>query len=183
MIGDSIYNKKFNSSILKNTQLNDTKTITNPAIEIPVLMAGQICLNKNFKLSITKQIITLFDKGGKVLKSTVTNRFGAFTFSGVKKSEVYKIKVNAKDAESSTVKFSLFNSNKQLVSDSKPIGGGCEFVLKPEDINSLINNQYTSILEGNYYLLQGSKKNSLPIKPFTFAITTTLLRKKPQQML
>ena len=178
MIGDSIYNKKFNSSIIKNTQLNDTKTITNPAIEIPVLMAGQICLNKNFKLSITKQIITLFDKGGKVLKSTVTNRFGAFTFSGVKKSEVYKIKVNAKDAESSTVKFSLFNSNKQLVSESKPIGGACEFVLKPEDINSLINNQYTSNIGGKLLLASGQQKKFFANKTIYLCNNHNTIKKK-----
>ena len=117
-----------------------------------------MCLNKNLKLPISNQLVTLFDKTGKAIKSTATNRFGAFAFTGVKASEVAKIKVNAKDAESTTAKFSLFNSNKQLITEAKPLNGYCEWNPKPEELKNLINNQFTSNIGGKLVLASGSQK-------------------------
>ncbi len=158
MIADSAYNSKFNKTILKGTpQLTEVKE-NDPSQELPVIISGQVCLNKNLKLPITKQQITAIDKNGKTLKTTSSNRFGAFTFTGIKASEVVKIKISAKDAESATAKFTLFNSNKILVADAKPVNGNCEWNLKPEELKSLINNQYTSNIGGKLVLASGPQK-------------------------
>jgi outer membrane protein OmpA-like peptidoglycan-associated protein len=158
MIADSVYNSKFNRTILKNSPEAVESITNNPAQEIPVLIAGQICLNKNLKLPISNQLITILDKNGKVLKSTSTNRFGAFAISGVKISEVTKIRINAKDAESTTSKFTLFNSDKQFISEAKPLNGNCEWLLKPLESRNLVNNQYTSNIGGKLLLSSGQQK-------------------------
>ncbi|MEO6302306.1 MAG: OmpA family protein, partial [Bacteroidia bacterium] len=157
MIADTVYNTKFNKTILKKTKTEDPIT-NNPAVEVPVVIAGRICLNKNIKLPVVNQILSLLDKNGKVLKTTATNRFGAFSFTGIKASEVYKISVEAKNAEGTLTKFSLFNSNTALVSEAKPTNGNCEWVLKPEELKSLINNQYTSNIGGKLLLSSAQQK-------------------------
>ncbi|MDO8999118.1 MAG: OmpA family protein [Bacteroidota bacterium] len=158
MIADIEYNKQFNKTILKKTPTIDDKKENNVIEELPVILSGQISLNKNTKLPISNQIVTLFDKNGKVIKSTSTNRFGAFTFTEIKTSEVYKLKINAKDAESSTAKFSLFNSDKILITESKPANGFCEWILKPAEIKNLINNLYTSNIGGKLVLSSAQQK-------------------------
>ncbi len=158
MISDTAYTNKFNKSTLKPIVQPVENNITNQNVEIPVLLAGRICLNKNTKLPVVNQFISLLDKNGKILKTTATNRFGAFAFTGVKASEVYKIKLNTKDAESSPAKFTLFNSNKVVVSDAKPASGGCEWLLKPEELKNMVNNQYTSNIGGKLVLTSGQQK-------------------------
>ncbi len=158
MISDTAYTNKFNKSTLKVTIQADVNNIANQNVEIPVLLAGRICLNNNTKLPVVNQFISLLDKNGKILKTTATNRFGAFAFTGIKASEVYKIKLNTKDAESSPSKFTLFNSNKAVVSDAKPTSGGCEWILKPEELKNMVNNQYTSNIGGKLVLTSGQQK-------------------------
>ncbi len=158
MISDTAYTNKFNKTILKNKSQIENDNGTTSAVEIPVLVAGRICLNKNTKLPVINQAVTILDKNGKVLKTTATNRFGEFAFTGVKASEIYKIKLNTKDAESSPAKFTLLNSNKISVSEAKPSSGGCEWVLKPQELKNMINNQYTSNIGGKLVLTSGQQK-------------------------
>jgi len=158
MILDTVYTNKFNKTILKNKPVEDENGTVSAAIEIPVILAGRICLNKNTKLPVINQVIKVLDKNGKILKTTATNRFGAFAFTGIKASEAFKIVLSTKDAESATVKFSLLNSNKAFVSETKPVAGVCEWVLKPEELKNLINNQYTSNIGGKLLLTSGQQK-------------------------
>ncbi|MBA3680695.1 MAG: OmpA family protein [Bacteroidetes bacterium] len=156
MIADTAYTNTFNKSVIKKQ--TQEPTTTNTTVEIPVMLAGRICLNKNTNLPVVNQVITLLDKSGKVLKTTATNRFGAFAFTGVKASEVSKIKLNIKDAENATAKFTLFNSNKVAVSEAKPASNGYEWVLKPEELKNMINNQYVSNIGGKLVLTSGQQK-------------------------
>lgn len=158
MISDTLYSTKFNKTILKKTSNVEEITTNNIAGEIPVTLAGRICLNKNLKLPVVNQVLSILDKNGKVLKSTATNRFGAFAFTGIKASEVYKIVIEAKSAEGTLTKFSIFNSNSALVSEAKPASGNCEWVLKPEELKGLINNQYTSNIGGKLLLSSAQQK-------------------------
>lgn len=158
MISDTAYTNKFNRSILKNKPLTYETNVANANVEIPVILAGRICLNKNEKLPVVNQVITILDKNGKVLKTTATNRFGAFAFTDVKASEVYKIKLNTKDAETASAKFTLFNSTKINISEAKPANGGCEWVLKPEELKNIANNQYVSNIGGKLVLASGQQK-------------------------
>lgn len=158
MIIDTVYTTKFNKAILKNKTQTQESTITNTTVEIPVIIAGRICLNKNIKLPVVKQVVTALDKNGKTLKMTATNRFGAFAFTGIKASEVYKIRLNTNDTESASAKFTLFNSDKLIISEAKPISNGCEWVLKYEELKNMINNQYTSNIGGKLVLTSGPQK-------------------------
>jgi outer membrane protein OmpA-like peptidoglycan-associated protein len=158
MIADSAYNSKFTKTILKNAQLLNELKENESGQELPVIFAGLVCLNKNLKLPITKQQITAIDKNGKILKTTYTNRFGAFTFNSIKSSEVAKIKISTKDAESATAKFTLFNANKTIVAEAKPMSGNCEWNLKPEENKLLINNHYTANIGGKLVLASGPQK-------------------------
>ncbi|MBA2612613.1 MAG: OmpA family protein [Bacteroidetes bacterium] len=158
MISDSIYNNNFNRTVLKNTLQTQMTDVVNPVVEVPVLLAGRICLNKNLKLPVVNQVITALDKNGKVLKTTATNRFGAFAFTGIKTSEIAKIKMELKNAEGSLASVSLFNSNKVLVSETKLVNNNCEWLLKPTDVQSLTNNQYTFNIGGKLLLSSAQQK-------------------------
>lgn len=158
MISDSAYVSKFNKTVLKNTiqqvQMNDEM----PAVEVPVILAGQVCLNKNSKLPVINQVITAIDKNGKIMKTSATNRFGAFAFTGIKASEIAKLKMELKNGEGTLASFTLFNSAKVVVAETKPVNNSCEWVLKPTDVRNLINNQYTSNIGGKLLLSSAQQK-------------------------
>ncbi|MBS1652108.1 MAG: OmpA family protein [Bacteroidetes bacterium] len=160
MIDDSLYNSIFLQKIYKSTNSsnNNTSEKNETKQEIPVLLAGKLCINNNPKLSINNTLVRLYTSFNKLLLETSTNRYGVFSFTNVKLSEVDKISVELKQQEiGNNSIISLLNTELKLVSSVKSINNVAEF--KPlDEKNALVNNAFTSNIGGKLILISAAQK-------------------------
>ncbi|MES2678317.1 MAG: OmpA family protein [Bacteroidota bacterium] len=171
MVSDSVYNNIFSKKVLK-VHSEDEKTTTRAFNhEAPVMIAGQIILNNNFRLTVNNKIIVLLNKKGEVMGTTATNRFGAFSFSNVKASEVAKLRMELKEVTVSNSVFTLVNSKNYTVTAAKSENGYCNWELSRDDVNSVIDNHYTISIGGKLV-------SSSPIQKKVFANKTVYLCNK-----
>jgi outer membrane protein OmpA-like peptidoglycan-associated protein len=159
MIDDTAYNNLFVKKIIKvnkvveNNQTNNTQTV-----EANVIYTGKICLNNNPKLTINNRPLFLLNKNNQIIKSTFTNRFGAFSFTGVKASDIAKIKLDANLLDANNAQFTLLNSKNKSISTTKAVANFCEWSLKPEDVKNGIDNNYSSNIGGKLVLTSAKQK-------------------------
>jgi outer membrane protein OmpA-like peptidoglycan-associated protein len=186
MVDDTAYNNAFARKIIKikeDVNPYDQKADA-PKIELPVTIAGRACLNGNLKLSITNKSITLFNKKGQIIKSTRTNRSGMFAFTGIKASEVGKIKIESKENDLNNGEITLFNSDHKKVSTAKYATGGCEISLKDEDVKNLTDNNFTYNVGGKLILASAGQKKFLVNKTIYLANKrNTIIRKTTTNVL
>jgi outer membrane protein OmpA-like peptidoglycan-associated protein len=158
MIDDSSYNNNFARNVLKKPvkpQKEKPKepekivpaTVT-PAQETPSLVVGKVLLTSNRQVPVSNKPVSIIDKKGVTMKSTATNRFGAFTFGNIMASDVAKIKMDIAEHETGTNSLKLYNTKNENISESKPVGDNCEWNLKQEEVTKLIDNNYTSNIGG-----------------------------------
>lgn len=159
MIDDTAYNNHFLTKIIK-PQKSEQEAIISPQqiTEPTVIYAGKICLNNNTKLTINNCQIYLVDSKNKTIKSTFTNRFGAFSFTGVKASVISKIKLDTKGLDANTSMFTLITAKNKTIATSKSIANFCEWQLSPEDVKNGIDNNYTTNIGGKLVLASAKQK-------------------------
>ncbi|MCE3259468.1 MAG: OmpA/MotB domain protein [Bacteroidetes bacterium] len=180
MVDDTTYNNAFARKIIKPfvNPYDQVKAAEGKQVEVPVTIAGRACLNGDYKLSITNKVITILDKKGQVMKSTRTNRSGAFAFTGIKASEVGKIKIESKENDLNNGQITLLNSENKKVTAGKYGNGGCELPLKDEGVKALTDNAYTYNIGGKLILNSPGKKKFLANKTVYLANKRNTLIKK-----
>jgi outer membrane protein OmpA-like peptidoglycan-associated protein len=157
MTEDTSYNYAFERKIIKSKIIVDN----NPNIkqvELPVIIGGRAVLNNNMKLPLVNKTILLLDKKGLSLRSTKTNRFGAFAFTGVKFSEIGKIKVETKENDLSSGIVSIMSTSEKSVVTSKCNNGACDMPLSAEQAKMLIDNNFVSNIGGKLVLSSPNQK-------------------------
>lgn len=164
MIDDTTYNLAFARKVIKSNPFTEIKKSEGTGVEIPVTMGGRACLNGDIKLSVTNKTISLYNKKGQLLKSTKTNRSGAFAFTGVKSSEVGKIKIEAKENDLNNGQLTILNSTGKKVLSGKVMGGNLEWNLKQEEVVGLIDNNFTYNIGGKLILTSAQQKKFLANK-------------------
>ncbi len=107
MVDDTTYNNAFARSVIKKqikeesktTKVTDTTKVlaVSKVPEVQAIIAGKVFLNGNPQLTVKNKPISIFNTNGDLVKSTYTNRFGAFAFSGMTASDVSKIKMDIND--------------------------------------------------------------------------------------
>lgn len=117
-------------------------------------------MNANPQLVVKNSPISLIDNQGRVVKSTFTNRFGAFSFSGIAVSDISKLKMEIKDAANVNV-VSLIPSKNGSVLNASPKNGTCEWELQPAEIAKLVDNNFTTNIGGKLVSASPKEKNSL----------------------
>jgi outer membrane protein OmpA-like peptidoglycan-associated protein len=155
---DADYNSRFAKSILKKAQpAAAVKTETKPDVkpesavpekEQPTFIAGSVMLNDDAKLPADNKIISIINKSGKVIKSTSTNRNGAFAFSDVLVSEVAKLRLDVKSTDAGNGSYSLASPRHGIIARAKPVGEACEWPLTPEEVSNLTDHHYSTNLGG-----------------------------------
>jgi len=158
MVDDTAYNNLFLKKIIKSTQVVAETPGVQPQTESPVTIAGRACLNNDLKLSIAKKNISLINKKGVVVKTTKTNRFGAFAFTGIKASDVGKIKIETKSNELNNAQVTILNSQNKNIATAKGTSTGCEISLKDGDVAGLTDNSYTYNIGGKLILSSKNQK-------------------------
>ena len=159
MIDDTTYNNAFARTVIKKAIKKETSLVAvvdtasskvvTPAktSEIQATITGKIFLNGNPRLTVKNKPISILNKNGEVLKSTYTNRFGAFVFTGITATEISKISLDIKDVSSDN-SLSLMTSKNVSVKSSKPANGSCEWTLSLSEASKLIDNHFTTNIGG-----------------------------------
>lgn len=160
MEDDSAYSRVFDTRIIKKTvKPTEPVEIKNP--EAPAVFAGKIYVNNNFNVPVKNRIIHAVYKDGYIIKTTATNRFGAFAFTGVKPTDIEGIKLeisesgadlkgspNRSGMDLSNATLGLYNSKKELLVSCKPSGGSCYFDLTNKPLENIVDNAYTTNIGG-----------------------------------
>jgi outer membrane protein OmpA-like peptidoglycan-associated protein len=157
MVDDTAYSNAFDKRIIKSVPVPEYKDDPK-APEMPVLLTGRAILNNDVKLPLTYKTVVLSNKNGQVIKTTKTNRFGAFCFTGVKFSDVSKIKIEAKENDLNGGQAGIINSNGKQVATAKCASGVCELNMNTEQLRSLIDNGYTSNIGGKLVMNSAKQK-------------------------
>jgi outer membrane protein OmpA-like peptidoglycan-associated protein len=158
MIDDTAYNNQFLAKVIKIKKVESLMT-TDPKITEPtVIFAGKICLNTSPKLTINNRAVYLVNNKNQTIKSTFTNRFGAFSFTGIRASEISKVKLDTKNLDANNSQFTLISSKNKTIATNKSVNNICEWVLSPEDVKNCIDNNYTSNIGGKLVLASDKQK-------------------------
>lgn len=158
MVDDTSYNNAFARTVIKKPvktpePVKDTARTETKVQETPVILAGKVFLNGDSKLPVKNRYILLLDKNGKVIKSTYTNRFGAFYFPSIMASEAGMIKMD--ETEPGNL-FTLASSKNMTVTSAMPSNGVCEWRLHPDETTRLTDNNFTTNIGGK--LVSSSSK-------------------------
>ena len=164
---DAAYNALFAKGVIKKPQ-PATVARTEPQAEVkteekqvekeqPTYLAGVVMLNENPRLPAANRVISAINKNGKVIKSTYTNRNGAFVFSEIMASDVVRMKLEAKPADDNNL-FCLASQKMVLVSKVKPVSGSCEWPLSPQEVGQFIDSHYSTNLGGKLVSSSVKKK-------------------------
>jgi len=160
MIDDSAYSRKFEARILKKT-VKAEEPVKTP--DKPSVFAGKVFLDNDKLKPLKNKHIYALDQNGKVIKSSSTNRFGAFTFTGLKAADVAKIKMDViEDAitgqkldkgsaefnEIITGNLGLYSSKSVLLQFAKAKNNLCIWDLTRRDAETLADENYTSQIGG-----------------------------------
>lgn len=157
MIEDTAYRTAFEKRIIKTGKVQEA--IVDPkAPELPVIIAGRVLLNNDIKMPLTYKTVQLIDKKGQVLKTTKSNRFGSFAFTGVKFSEIGKLKINSKDNDINGGAAYIVNSTAKPVANTKCLTGNCDINLSTEQAKLLIDNNFVSNIGGKLIHNIGNQK-------------------------
>jgi outer membrane protein OmpA-like peptidoglycan-associated protein len=158
MVDDTSYNRKFESKILKA----NVKTVSLPeknGAELLVTLGARVVLNNDVKLPLLYKTVTIMGKDGKVMKTTKTNRFGAFAFTGVKYSSVASIRIAIEKDACSGNFVHVLNSKGLSIFNYACKDGNNDVTLSSEEGKKLIDNQYTTNFGGKLIVAtKGSKK-------------------------
>jgi outer membrane protein OmpA-like peptidoglycan-associated protein len=148
MIDDTTYNNSFARTILKKPVKEETlqkpEVTTEP---LPVIIAGRIQASDNPGLPAGDLNIHLINKSGAIIKSTATNRYGAFSFTNVKTQDIVRIRMNARVGTLGG-NFALFNSENIFVARSVASNGVVTYDLDKTRTQELVDNNYSSNIGG-----------------------------------
>jgi len=158
LIDDTTYNNAFARTVIKKpvkeeknaetkVAMDTTKTAPIAKVEVQAIIAGKVLLNGNPQLTVKNKAISVYSKNGEMLKSTFTNRFGAFVFTGIKASDVSRIKMDITDISGDN-SLSLITSKNASVTAAKPTNSVCEWEMNSESISKLIDNHFTTNIGG-----------------------------------
>lgn len=156
MVDDTAYNNAFARTVIikpsKRVEATEVAPTTADPVrvksaEVQAIVAGKVILNGNPQLTVKNKPIAIYDKSGELVKSTYTNRFGAFSFSGIAAMDISKIVMDIKDISADNSLY-LVTSKNASVSISKPMDGYCEWKIKTTDLIKLVDNHFTSNIGG-----------------------------------
>jgi outer membrane protein OmpA-like peptidoglycan-associated protein len=177
---DTAYRNMFDRTIIKTKVLLDNDPSIQKQIELPVTLAGRALLNNDMTLPLTNRTVFALDKKGKTIKTTKTNRFGAFVFTGVKFSEFGRLKIEAKENDLNNGQINIINTKEKAVSSAKCVNGACDLNLTTEQAKTLIDNGYSTNIGGKLILSSRNSKKFLAHKTVYLSNKRNTVIKKTQ---
>lgn len=178
MVEDTTYNITFAKKIIKSN-FSEVKLKEGKQIEQPVTLAGRVCINGDLKLLVVNKSITLYNKKGEAIKSTRTNRAGTFSFTGIRASEVAKVKVETNENDLNNSKITILSTgSKKTFSCTYAPETGCEVPLKDADVKDLIDKNFNYTIGGKLILSSPGKKKFMANKTIYLSNSRNTVIKK-----
>src|SRR5690606_10367038 len=97
----------------------------------------------------------LIDKQGGVIKSTLTNRYGAFVFNNVIPEQIDLVRMELDDPGDLDAIYKVIDAKKNVVATLKPLNGNITWENRTTDF---IDNDYTSNIGGKLILSSAKEK-------------------------
>jgi outer membrane protein OmpA-like peptidoglycan-associated protein len=142
MVDDQAYNAAIEKEVMLPQTFN--------------LMSGKVYLDTLNGITLKNKKIVAYDKNGKVIGTTFTNRYGAFLFVNIIPSEVVRMEVDVDDPAFNGSRLSIRNNRNEPINESKIEAGKCNWVFDRKLSKSLMDTTYTSIVGGK--LISSSAK-------------------------
>lgn len=159
LVGDSIYNTAFAGKLIKKTARYAHPASGRDSVNTTGnIIAGKVLMNGNPQLVIKNTAISIIDKKGAVIKSSYTNRFGAFCFTGLTLTEVSRLVVKPEDILSENTTLHLVDSKNNNVTDAKVKNALYIWDLTEAAITKLVDNNYTTNIGGKLVYSSSKEK-------------------------
>lgn len=147
MIDDAEYNTAFAERIIKKSVAVKNEETT------ASVFTGKILLSNDLPAANKKMY--LIDKQGGVIKSTLTNRYGAFVFNNVMPEQIDLVRMELDDPGDLDAIYKVIDAKKNVVATLKPVNGNITWENRTTDF---IDNDYTSNIGGKLILSSAKEK-------------------------
>lgn len=145
MVADTSYNMAFENKIIKKRSLNN-KSLALADPKSKVILTGKLNCGSG-AACLTEKEIRLYGKSGNLLKSTFTNRLGAFAFTGVTSGEVGFITMDFPEmATPADVK--IVDQHNSLIAQSLIANHQCKWQIDAGTIEKMLDNNFATNIGG-----------------------------------
>jgi outer membrane protein OmpA-like peptidoglycan-associated protein len=137
-----------------------------------LLMSGKVYLDTLSGITIKNKAISAYDKNGKKISSTFTNRYGAFLFLNIIPSDVVRLEMDVDDPAYNGSRVSVFNDNKVMITETTIENGKANWLIDKNLSKQLNDTTFTSIVGGKLISASAKEKKFFANKN-VYLITTT----------
>jgi len=145
MVADTSYNLRFENSVIKKTSLNN-KTIIRNDPSSKVVLTGKVSCG-NGRACLVEKPIYLYGKNGQVLKKTVTNRLGAFAFTGIPASDAAYISMDFPEMLT-PAEVLIVDAKDKTICQSVIGDHQCRWQLNPNSLDKMLDNNFGTNIGG-----------------------------------
>ena len=142
MVDDVDYNIAFEKGVFKPQNF--------------MLMSGKVYLDTATGQTLKNKQIIAYNKEGKKIGTTYTNRYGAFLFLNIIPSDLVRMEVDVNDPAFNGSRLKIYNDKNEPVTESKVEDGKCNWLFDRKLAKTLMDTSYTSIVGGK--LISASPK-------------------------
>ena len=146
MVDDSVYMKQFISKVYIKIKEEEEVAVKPPTTVKWTNLAGKFTYTNKEKTPVINKKVYLLNNKGEVIKTTNTNKFGTFIFTGVNLNEAGKVEVDfKKEFSSEQVSIDLSNSKDELICNTNVISNkaDCQNTPQVNIIEKLIDPRFT----------------------------------------
>ena len=145
MVADTGYNMQFENTIIKKRALNNkTDALSNPNSK--VILTGKLNCGSG-AACLTEKQIHLYNHTGQLLKSTVTNRLGAFAFTGVTSGEVDYITMDFPEM-AVPAEVTIVDNHNKTICKSTINNKQCRWQINASTIDKMLDNNFATNIGG-----------------------------------
>ena len=127
MVDDTIYMKQFIAKVYIKKQAEKDPIVVEPKTVKWNNLAGKFSYNNKEKLPVRNKKVNLINGSGAIVKTTTTNKYGNFIFTGVDLNDAKKIEVDfKKEFTNQTVSLELTNGKGEVVCTNNVVNNKAE---------------------------------------------------------
>lgn len=159
MVDDTVYNNAFAEKIIKKPApplSKEKKVSEDTAKTSPLTLTGKVLLNND--IPVVNRTVYLVDSHGKIIKSTTTNRYGAFVFNNIMPEQAFLLKMDVNDPTDFNATYKVTDQRENVLGVMKPANGNLSWQIKNEENKTLVDNDYTANIGGKLVYASAKEK-------------------------
>lgn len=153
MVADTVYNNQFNQHVLKRNHTDSQRSGENENI-----IAGSFSSTEQPHLLIYPANVECYGKGGKLLRTLQTDRFGTFAFRCAKNNSINSVKLFWNDSTLNGLKLHLKNTKGEVLSTSRFQNRNVVWELGEQESAQLADNTYQAHVGGKIVIASPKEK-------------------------